>query len=223
MALPSPIAALSLDAGGALLHPAEPVGRTYARHAAAFGGRRGEREVGAAFSAALSAPRAGPRYVGDGRPFWRGVVARATGVDHPACFAAIYAHYENPAAWRIAPGACEALDRWRRRGGRAAIVSDWDTRLRPLLGELELTGRFDAVIVSAEVGIEKPDPRVFGEAAARMGVRAGVVLHLGDSLRRDVRGARQAGMRAMMWTGRAPTLAEIVADLLRGELPGAAG
>jgi REG-2-like HAD superfamily hydrolase len=214
-----PVDALLLDAGGALLHPAEPVARTYARVAARHGGTRSEAEVAAAFGAAFGQPWAGPRYVGDGRPFWRVIVAAATGVDDDACFEALYTGFEDPAAWRVAPGARSALRTWRAAGGRAAVVSNWDTRLGPLLDRLGLSPLLDARFVSAEVGLEKPDPALFACAVVALGVPAARALHLGDSESKDVAPARAAGLEARLWTGDNPPLDRIVHDLLRGGLP----
>ncbi|MFP5406561.1 MAG: HAD family hydrolase [Gammaproteobacteria bacterium] len=58
-------------------------------------------------------------------------------------------------------------------------------------------GRFFAARVHAhELGFAKPDPRIFLEACARVGVEPAAVLHVGDDLDLDVRGARQAGLGA---------------------------
>ena len=47
------------------------------------------------------------------------------------------------------------------------------------------------IVDSAVVGVAKPDPRIFGFALDALGVPAGgAVLHVGDSLRYDVAGAR---------------------------------
>jgi FMN phosphatase YigB (HAD superfamily) len=45
----------------------------------------------------------------------------------------LYAHYENPASWYVAPSAKEAFAALRRGGVKVAIVSNWDTRLPALL------------------------------------------------------------------------------------------
>lgn len=214
-----PVDALLLDAGGALLHPAEPVARTYARIAARHGGSRSEAEVAAAFPRAFRQPWDGPRYVGDGRPFWRRVVALSTGIDDAACFEALYGFFEDPGVWRVAPGARTALGRWRQAGGRAAVVSNWDTRLGPLLDALALTPLLDARVISAEVGAEKPAPEIFRHALTALGTPPTRALHLGDSARADVAGARAAGLRALLWTGDTPLLGEIVDDLLAGRWP----
>ena len=52
------------------------------------------------------------------------------------------------------------------------------------------------VVDSAVVGVAKPDPAIFGIALAALGVPASErVLHVGDSLRYDVTGARAAGLQ----------------------------
>ena len=63
------------------------------------------------------------------------------------------------------------------------MVSNFDTRLRPILDEMGLTQLFEAVIVSAEVGAEKPNPIIFEAACARLGVAAHETLVLGDDRR----------------------------------------
>lgn len=52
-----------------------------------------------------------------------------------------------------------------------------------------------AVVDSAVVGVAKPDPRIFDIALARAGVSAACAIHVGDSVRADVEGARAAGVR----------------------------
>ena len=91
------------------------------------------------------------RYVGDGRQFWHHVVSQSTGCTNREMFEQIYGYYERPEAWSITPGAVEALRRLRAAGVRLAVVSNFDTRLRPLLDRLGLTDLFDEIVVSAEV------------------------------------------------------------------------
>ncbi|HXM55474.1 MAG TPA: HAD family hydrolase [Candidatus Dormibacteraeota bacterium] len=54
-----------------------------------------------------------------------------------------------------------------------------------------------AVVDSAAVGIEKPDPRIFDFALAACGLGPGSVVHVGDSRRTDVAGALAAGIRPL--------------------------
>ncbi len=64
-----------------------------------------------------------------------------------------------------------------------------------------LAGRFDFVVFSQECGFEKPDPRIFDVALRQAGCTAGEMLHVGDSLGDDVRGAENAGVRSA-WLNR---------------------
>jgi putative hydrolase of the HAD superfamily len=120
------------------------------------------------------------------------------------------------------PDAAPALAELRAAGLRLAVVSNWDCSLRAVLGGLGLAAAVDAIVVSAEVGARKPDPRIFRVALEQLGCEAGDALFVGDSLETDVLGARAAGLRALLLdrTGRAPgdqgtesvlSLAELVA------------
>ncbi len=57
---------------------------------------------------------------------------------------------------------------------------------------------FDAIIVSGEVNVGKPDPRIFALALERLGVRPDEAAMVGDSPARDIAGALNAGVRAIM-------------------------
>lgn len=187
--------ALLVDAAGTLLFPAEPVGETYARVAAAHGVEVEPAEAARRFREAFGRPWTGLRYVGDGRPFWRAMVAASVGSADEGLFEDLYEWFARPEAWRVAPADREALARARREGVRLALVSDWDRRLRPLLGALDLVDAFDAVAISCEVGAEKPDPALFHSACDTLGVRPDEAVHVGDRAR-DVAGAAAAGCAA---------------------------
>ncbi|MCB9763409.1 MAG: HAD-IA family hydrolase [Alphaproteobacteria bacterium] len=189
--------ALLLDAGGTLLSPAEPVAQTYARLGKGFA-VPGAAAIAPRLRAAFAAGAAW-RQIGDGRPFWRTVVATATGCDDPDYFERLYAWYVRPDAWRLAPGAREAVGALRARGVGVAVVSNWDTRLRPLLEGMGVAAWIDALVCSGELGLEKPDPAIFLVACAALGVAPADALHVGDSAQADVAAARAAGCQAALW------------------------
>ncbi|KXZ52974.1 hypothetical protein GPECTOR_8g346 [Gonium pectorale] len=112
------------------------------------------------------------RYVGDARPFWRHIVEESTGCYQPEVSEAIYEYYARAEAWHVMPGAVEALQRLKGAGVLLAVVSNFDTRLRPLLRRLGVEGLFDAVIVSAEVLAEKPNPVIFDAAVRALSATA---------------------------------------------------
>ena len=88
------------------------------------------------------------------------------------------------------------------RDHRLALVTNGapDVQREKLAGTT-LAPRFGAIVISAELGIAKPDPRIFAHALRAIGAdREGAVM-VGDSLTRDVEGARRAGLRSI-WIDR---------------------
>ena len=70
--------------------------------------------------------------------------------------------------------------------------------------KLERTGildRFDAMAISGEVGVSKPEPRIFHVACERGGVQPRECVYVGDRLGTDALGARDAGLRGV-WLDR---------------------
>jgi putative hydrolase of the HAD superfamily len=133
-------------------------------------------------------------------------------------FPEVYDRFAQPDAWRIYDDVLPVLDCLAERGFRLAVISNWDERLRALLGRLELDARFETIVVSSEVGHAKPEQAIFDHAAAKLALPAQRVLHIGDSAEMDLRGAQAAGFRALQIhrSARAPN-AFVMQSLL--ELP----
>ena len=96
------------------------------------------------------------------------------------------------------PGTAEALERLKRAGVRLAVVSNSDGRAATALAAAGLLDAFELVIDSGEVGVEKPDPRIFQIALERLGVDAADALYVGDLYEVDVVGARAAGIDVVL-------------------------
>jgi putative hydrolase of the HAD superfamily len=194
-------AAVTFDVGGTLLSPWPSVGHAYAAVASRFGGGDLEpNQLEQRFIAAWK--RRGPGFVYR-QSDWQELVARVfDGVSpvgrSPDFFHALYQHFATPTPWRVFPDVMPTLTRLRDRGIKLAVISNWDDRLRPLLSALDLAQHFNAILVSAEAGMQKPDPAFFLEAARRLGVAVGEVAHVGDSPQEDLAGAQAAGMRAVL-------------------------
>lgn len=58
-----------------------------------------------------------------------------------------------------------------------------------------------SVVTSCETGWPKPDPRIFWEAARRLGADPAGLLHVGDRWELDIKGARAAGCGAVLYRG----------------------
>lgn len=96
------------------------------------------------------------------------------------------------------PDAAPALRALGAEGHRMAILSNWDCSLEDWLAPSGLLELVDGVITSAVAGAAKPDPAIFGRALALLGAEAEGSVHVGDSLDKDVAGARAAGIRAIL-------------------------
>lgn len=87
------------------------------------------------------------------------------------------------------------------RLGLCSNFSHAETALS-LLDEWHLRAHLDALAISETVGIRKPRPEIFETVLADLGVSAGEVLHVGDSLPADVAGASALGIRTVWLTRR---------------------
>ncbi len=83
---------------------------------------------------------------------------------------------------------------------KLALISNFDhpPHVHRLLDELALRPFFDAVVVSGDVGVKKPDPAIFVPALEQTGLAADEALFVGDSPEDDVAGARAAGLRPVL-------------------------
>ena len=104
----------------------------------------------------------------------------------------------------VAPGAPKALDQLRRRGFRLAIVSNVTHEppeaIHGILAKHKLDRRFDAVVLSTDVGRAKPRREPFRSALTQLGAAPGRTVHIGDAAA-DFQGARGAGIRPLLYTG----------------------
>ncbi len=192
MAVPLLIDVILFDFGGVLTDPTRVLAEW----------RDYERRLGLAEGAISRLLGAGPAWeaVSTGRiseeAYWAQTGATVAG-RLPAAFARFQygtLPYEelNPAAVAIAA---------RLRGQvRLGLLSNATISLRPLLERLPgLLALFDDVVISAEVGLRKPDAAIYALAARRLGVALGRALLLDDK-ERNTLAARAAGMAAITAT-----------------------
>jgi HAD superfamily hydrolase (TIGR01509 family) len=117
-----------------------------------------------------------------------------------AALGAWRARYNPPVGlWNVAaPGAEAALRRVREAGLGAAVISNSNGSVRAILESLGLAGYLDFILDSSEVGVEKPDPRIFRLALERAGLGAPEAVYVGDLYSVDVLGARGVGLEAIL-------------------------
>jgi beta-phosphoglucomutase len=90
------------------------------------------------------------------------------------------------------------LDALRALGMPMGILSNFGIHLPEVLGRFDLLRYFDFVVVSAQVGLAKPDPRIFELVVAEAGHPAERLLYVGDHIGDDIEGARGAGLDAVL-------------------------
>lgn len=156
--------------------------------------------------------------------FWRELVSRVAArlelaVPTPFLAAELFDRFARADAWELFEDVRTALPVLREAGLRLAVVSNFDARLPRLLADAGLADSFDAVVYSEEVGVEKPHPAIFEEVLERLDLPAPRVLHVGDSRRDDVEGARAVGMQAL-WLTRGSRRGDLSS---LGELPARVG
>jgi putative hydrolase of the HAD superfamily len=123
--------------------------------------------------------------------------ARSAGDELARAFA------EASLASEIVPleGARETLERLAARGRGRALVCDTGFSpgrvVRQLLDRAGLLPLLEVQAFSDEVGVPKPDRRIFEHALSGLRAEPGEALHVGDLRRTDVAGARVLGMRTV--------------------------
>ena len=94
-------------------------------------------------------------------------------------------------------GAAELLAAVHAHARIAVVSNNLLEEQRDKLQVCELDRFVDALVVSEETGISKPDPRIFQIALERLGVAAANAVMIGDSWAADIVGAQAAGIRAI--------------------------
>jgi putative hydrolase of the HAD superfamily len=191
------IRAVTFDVGGTLVEPYPSVGHVYSEVAARHGVVVTPGILNQRFADAWKAKRNFGHSMND----WSELVdATFVGlVELPPSktfFPELYTAFTKVGAWRVFDDVVPCLNGLRQRDVRLAVISNWDERLKPLLSALNLAEYFEATIVSIEVGVPKPDRKNFEEAVQKLNLQPEHILHVGDSLREDVQGARAAGFSA---------------------------
>ena len=222
------IQAITFDAGGTLIEPWPSVGHVYAEVANRHGKEVSPEELNRRF---ISAWRKRKNFDYSSQAWARLVdeVFSDLTTEPPSrtFFDELYERFAQADTWRVFDDVEPTLKALHERGIRLAVLSNWDERLRPLLEELELGQWFEEVYISLEIGWAKPDERIFEVAAKGLGLARDEILHAGDSLKEDVRGALNTGWQSrhlVRGTGNnlgseAPTITSLTELIEMGQFP----
>lgn len=199
--------AVCFDAGGTLLTPYPSVGEIYSRVAARYDCQAAPEAIEKRFHEAWLKADGLSHLVSHSsekveKEFWHRIVREVFlpfggPSDFDGFFEELYELFARPECWRLFPESIEVLETLKSRGKRLCVISNWDSRLLRLCEGLELTGYFDFILISAVFGASKPSRRIFDEAVRRFAIPPSRMVHVGDSLEDDVKGARGAGLEAV--------------------------
>jgi len=92
-------------------------------------------------------------------------------------------------------GSSQVVVELSRRGYLIGIIANTitETEIPDYIVAENLTPYFKTVILSSKLGIRKPNPEIYWEAARRIGVEPSHCVYVGDNLMRDMEGAVAAG------------------------------
>jgi len=194
------IRVVTFDAAGTLIRLIRPPGAVYADSARSFGYDLDPDRLQAAFRAAwgsLAPPQetTGPR-ADDDRGWWKELVSLT--MRQAGYRLAAFETFAQPGIWELFPDVADILAELGRLKIRLGVISNFDRRLYAVLGHLGILPAFENVIISSEIGASKPAPRIFLEAARRFKVNPAEILHIGDDVDLDEKGARAAGCKAFV-------------------------
>lgn len=113
------------------------------------------------------------------------------------CAHDLYDLFTSPEHYQLFEDVKESLEGLRQKGLRLGVISNFAPTLKGILEEKGILHYFDPVIVSTEVGLEKPNPAIFRLALEEAGLQAREVLYIGDHDQNDIWAPQQVGMDAL--------------------------
>lgn len=98
--------------------------------------------------------------------------------------------------------AIETLSRVREAGLKIGLISDCSHPLPEVWPDTPFARLIDVPVFSCEVGVRKPDPRIYHLACNRLGIRPECCLYVGDGGSEELTGASRVGMHAVLLRAR---------------------
>ena len=202
--------AVFFDVGGTLIHVHPSVGDVYARHARPFGYSGSVDDLNVGFRMQWN-KMGGIESLGDQsggqaeKKFWHTLVFEVFqplgGLNQfEEYFDLIFEAFRDESNWRIYEDVIESniFEILKKRGVVMGVISNWDSRLISTLENIGLARYFDFILPSAVVGSAKPDNKIFEEALRLSGTPPQETCHIGNEVRTEVVGAREAGIHPIL-------------------------
>jgi len=207
------IGVVFFDAANTLFHVKGSVADIYVRHAVQFGFTQNpdslasvQRAFSRAFAEApppIFAATAPAQLKQSERLWWFDIVHNVfyrVGMfpRFDEFFDQVFQVFEDPRSWELYPDTIVTLERLKERDVELGIVSNFDSRLFSVMRGLGIDHLFDTVTISSLAQAAKPAPKIFQVALEKHALDPNEALHVGDSFREDVEGAKRAGVHAVL-------------------------
>ena len=136
-------------------------------------------------------------------------------------FEQVFQVFEDPRSWALFPETHAVLTRLREEGFELGIVSNFDSRLFPVMRGFGIDRLFDTVTIASLARAAKPASKIFEIALEKHAVDPAEAMHVGDSVRDDMEGATKAGLTGVLLdrAGRSQTSGGLVIRTLEELLP----
>ncbi|KAG1716631.1 hypothetical protein ID866_509 [Astraeus odoratus] len=212
----SVIKLVTFDALHTVLTPRSPIYVQYSEVFAPFLGVLSPASLERSFRSTLKRiQKDKPAYQGcSGAQGWWSEVIKGTAIGagaHPQAVEAsldeivprLMKRFSSKEGYKLFNDARPVLWQLREMGVRTALISNADARMRLVFNDFGVSPLLQPLLLSEEVGIEKPHSEIFrmahedGTAEGR-DLRADQCVHVGDELHCDYYGARDAGMHALL-------------------------
>ena len=108
------------------------------------------------------------------------------------------------------PGTVDVLADLRAAGVRLIALSNWSAETFPFARErFDFLAWFEGIVISGDVGVNKPDRRIFDHLAEQFGIEPAATLFIDDSSA-NVDAAKALGFRAIQFTDATALRRELV-------------
>jgi putative hydrolase of the HAD superfamily len=220
------IRAILFDAAGTLFYLTKTVGDHYADVGREVGLELDAQQLDRAFHVAWKQMPRRPAIErpreNDDKGWWRELVGRVFDqvapslgeLDRDNFFEIAYEHFAEAGVWKLYPEVLDVLEQLRERF-QLAVISNFDGRLRLILQNLGISKYFARILISSELGADKPDPEIFRRALKVMHLNATEVLHVGDDPERDWKAAKEVGLSVFQLDRPKNSLSDLLTTLNR--------
>jgi putative hydrolase of the HAD superfamily len=92
----------------------------------------------------------------------------------------------------------DVIEKLRKSGMKIGLLSNWDLGARDILDKIGITKYFDSIVISSEIGIEKPSKEAFSHSLNELRVNSEEAFYVGDNYFDDVKGGNKVGLKVFL-------------------------